>query len=593
MKLNKKQLFKMISDKNKIFSALLILVIISITGLMFLGKGTYSVDEEVDKLIITCPEAAKKGEQMECSLVLNSVTMNTYGVSVKYNVSSGLVFNELVSDSWKVTTSDETGFVIVNLDGVRGTDNLVGTVKYTVPTDAVDNYVYKVELTDITIGDGEETVLELENSFGEIRVKSDINTLDDITLSTGVLNETFDKSLNNYTANIDSNKITINVSTTDERATVAGDGEVNIHYGTNNIDIIVTSESGIVNTYKISIYRDYIFSSDIYKYSEKDKYIYTGTDIDNNVILNNIILDEGLSRKIENNKLIISYESEVLKEYNLINVSSSLYDLGKEYIYTGTSEMDSSKINVVNGDKEISGNKVLIKYGSEVIEEIDVFSVGFGNLRLIDKLIVLDSVLDYDSFVSYISITEGINYKILKDNDEITSGNIDAGMMLEIYYNDIKLDSYEIFIYSMSFNSNTTVDNENKYVKYLTIGTTVGDFIKNSLTTIAITYVYDSKNNIKENNEIIKTGDVLKVVVGDTVMEEYMLSVLGDSSGDGRFSIIDVAQLRKYLVKWKNDTTGAIFEMKGVYKDAFDFNKDGKISIVDLAIMRKKLVGLI
>ena len=337
-------------------------------------------------------------------------------------------------------------------------------------------------------------------------------------------------------------------------------------------------------------------TSDKYEIDEENADIFVGSYIDVDEIKNNIRKSNdniSVDIDVETYKLYVKHDDLVLKEFDIISYSSDVYDLNKEYIYTGASAINTSAINTINCDILIENNKLLIKHGNKTLDEFYVLSVSFREQKLINKVIVLYNVMDYDTFVDYVSITDGINYKILNGSDEITSGNIDNDMILEIYYNNVKLDSYEIFVYKLNFNDNTTINNENKYIKYLTVGTTVGDFIKDALTTTAVVHVYDSKNNIKNNDDIIKTGDVLKIMIADEVMDEYTLSILGDANGDGKFTGLDLSIMRKHLVSWRNTSTGVIFEVKGVYKEAFDFNQDEKLTGLDLAIMRKKLVGLI
>ena len=201
------------------------------------------------------------------------------------------------------------------------------------------------------------------------------------------------------------------------------------------------------------------------------------------------------------------------------------------------------------------------------VEELENRAYIFLNNKLIRKISSNEfEEISGDELTKFLRDIIGENYIILRPS--LFFGNM---------YNDI---------------DNFVTDNENKYIKFLNVGTKVSEFF-DLFSEDKFMSLYNKNGDKKALDDVINTGDILKYNYGDKVIDGYIISVLGDSSGDGRFSIIDVAQLRKHLVKWKNDTTGTIFEMKGVYKDAFDFSKDGKISIVDLAIMRKKLVGLI
>ena len=493
-----------------------------------LNKGTHSTDvteESTDTLTLTCPDVALGNEEVECNISLNSTSIVTQGLTIKYNLPEGVEYVEFTTDSFEVYSNDENGVVLVNLDGIS--DNAsVGSLKLKMPTNAVSNSIYKIELVDSTIGDGEDTVIELDDVYDEIRIKSDINTLDSIALSSGVLNETFDKDTLEYTVTTDVDKITISAVKTDEYSTISGDVDVEkeLHYGTNEFNIVVTSESGIEKTYKVSVFRTYKFTTDKYVYNEEDNYIYVATDIDN--LLNNISVDNSLDKEIENNNLVISYENE----------------------------------------------KILV---------IKIVGINFNKYELVNDILYVDKEMTAEEFGNNVEYSEGISFELSEDG------------RVKVLYNGIELDSYDIVVYNLEFACDMTIDEDNSYIKYLDLGMSVNEFLDMVTLVGGTAQVVNKTGNVKDQDDLIATGDVFRVYLGDAVMDEYTLSVLGDSSGDGRMSTIDLAQFRKHLVNWVNPNTGVEFELEGVYEEAFDLNKDGRISVVDLAIMRKKIVGLI
>ena len=544
------KMLNLIKDNKNMVTYLLIMFFgFAFMIIMFLSRGTYSVDENVDSLIIDCSEKVAKGGEIACSINLNSVSLNTTGISVKYNVSDGIEFVELTSDNWEVNTSDKDGFVLLNLDGVSGSV-VVGNVKFTVPMETQSNEIYRIELVDATISDGSDGKVTFENVYDEVRILSDNNTLDGISLSTGTLNEVFDKDKNDYTALVDSDKVTITVDKTDENSVVSGDiGELSLHYGTNNFSIVVTSESGIQNIYTVSIFREYSLTTDVYVYSKENNYIYTGIDIDNTVILNKIDIPSDLSKYIENGKLIISY-NYIEEEYE------------------------------------------------EKLLEINVLSIDFGKYAVTDEIVSVDDGLTVLDFDSEFSVTDGLSYKIYNDSEEITDGNLLDGMVIKINYGDIVIDQYSINVveYKLSFDSSLDIDDENNYIKYLNLGMTVGELI-NKLNVVGtnvriVIYTSSTYNLSKLDNDILATGDILVVYLNDVKKDEYTLSVLGDANGDSDINSIDLVQIRKHIAGWINPNTNDIYEKTGVYYYGIDMNRDGIINSIDLVRMRKKIVGL-
>lgn len=534
-----------IVKKNKELSIYLsiILVMFVVMFILFLNRGTYSVDEDVDSLSIDCSSKVAKGGEIDCSIVLNSVTMNAYGISAKYNIPDGVEFVQFTSDTWEVNTSDKDGFVLLNLDGVIGSV-VVGNVKFTMPTTAQANEIYKIELVDATIGDGGDGKVTFENVYDEVRILSDDNTLENISLSNGTLNEVFDKDKKEYTASVNSDKVTILFDKTDENSIVSGDiGELSLYYGTNTFNIVVTSESGIENTYVVNIFREYEFTSDNYAYSKENNYIYTGLDTDNTVILNKIDISSDLGKKIENDKLIISYNDEKLLEINVLNIN-------------------------------------------------------FGKYSVSDKVVSVDYGLKVSEFVDGITLDDTLTYEIYNGSEEVSNGNLLNGMVIKIYYDDIEIDQYNINVveYKLSFDSSLNIDEENNYIKYLNLGMTVGELINkvnvvgNNVRTVV--YTSSTYDTSKGDNDVLATGYVLVVYLNDDKKDEYTLSVLGDANGDGKVNSIDLVQIRKHIVGWINPETKDIYEKTGVYYYGIDMNKDGVINSIDLVRMRKRIVGL-
>lgn len=94
--------------------------------------------------------------------------------------------------------------------------------------------------------------------------------------------------------------------------------------------------------------------------------------------------------------------------------------------------------------------------------------------------------------------------------------------------------------------------------------------------------ITDSKGVNIENNNIITTGYKLKLTTGNGV-NTYTLVVNGDSSGDGKITILDLLQVRKHINK------DSILKNEKFY--AADTSGDGDITILDLLQLRKHING--
>ena len=120
------------------------------------------------------------------------------------------------------------------------------------------------------------------------------------------------------------------------------------------------------------------------------------------------------------------------------------------------------------------------------------------------------------------------------------------------------------------------------YLSGIEPGTTV-DALKSKITVKDGSFkLLDSKGKEKTSGTVV-TGDKITVYRKDNT--EFMhrnVVIYGDISGDGKISIIDLANVQKHILKVKTQD--------GVFFTAADTNRDGKISIIDLANVQKHIL---
>ena len=228
-------------------------------------------------------------------------------------------------------------------------------------------------------------------------------------------------------------------------------------------------------------------TSNKYVINAEEGYIYTKTDTDEETILNNISLNYGVA-SIEDNKLLIKYDGELIKSFDIVNISSSKYDLSKKYIYTLTEELDLNNINVINGQKSIEDNKLLIKYDGELIKSFDIVKISNEKYDL-TKGYIFDNEFNIDN----ITLTNGT--KEVKDNQ------------LLIKYDEDLLQSYDLISIS-SDKYDLTKD-------YIYIGTSPFTFDDFKVTKIKWA-LKDSKLEFKSHNgDLIKEYQVISINFGE------------------------------------------------------------------------------
>lgn len=144
---------------------------------------------------------------------------------------------ELYTSDYKTGTFDIATIVLKAASNVNGVNSKIVLS----PINLVDSSSYnEVSVADVS---------------KDIRIPSNVNTLSSIVLSSGTLSPAFSADVTSYTAVVDDDSVSVSATTTDSKAKVANTGEVKLNYGVNLLSLNVTSESGNVKTYKVSITR--------------------------------------------------------------------------------------------------------------------------------------------------------------------------------------------------------------------------------------------------------------------------------------------------------------------------------------------------
>ena len=486
--------------KNKYISiGIMLFIIIMVIILIFVTKNSTYAINSTDYVNITCPETSKAGETISCDISVNISTEESQGMNISI-IYDDLTFESFTQDSsctkengcYEMVSGNSSGIMTINLSGggIKGTYTL-GTFKYKVPDTAENGDIFTITFSNIKISNTSgEAFYTSEDVVKEIRIPSDVNTLNNITLDKGTLNEEFNKDSNIYTSTIDSDTLNITVEKTNEYSTIEGILEnIKLHYGTNNIDIKVISETGKENIYTIKVFRPYTLTTDIYRYYKEDNNLYTKSDVNKDAIISNLNLPKELTGNVENNILTISYGEEKLTEINLINITSNKYSISNNKAYIGKN-------------------------------------------------------VDYDTFVNSLELS-GVTIKIFdNNNEEITTGTLTENDKLKVYYKEELLEEYE---FSEEYlNINTTKDDTNKILTRQEHDTTVETLLTKIDTSGTVTVKdKDSKEELDKTN-IIKTGDTVEIALEEKT-EIYTISVLGDINGDGKIDNGDVALLYNNL----------------------------------------------
>ena len=103
--------------------------------------------------------------------------------------------------------------------------------------------------------------------------------------------------------------------------------------------------------------------------------------------------------------------------------------------------------------------------------------------------------------------------------------------------------------------------------------------IKNGASEVVIK---DKDNKVLSDSSLIGTGSTIIITSGNETIT-YTVIIKGDTSGDGKITILDLLQIQKHIKGDKKFT--------GCYSLSADTSGDGKITILDLLQVQKHIKG--
>lgn len=308
-----------------------------------------------------------------------------------------------------------------------------------------------------------------------------------------------------------------------------------------NLDIIY--KDSVVKSLKIlNIY------TTKYDIDLDNEFIYTKSDIDFSDITSNVLGNATLS--VNNNKLNIKYNNVSIMNLDVVSINSTKYKINydKEYIYTGIDnnvEVITENISITNSEVGIN-NKLQLKYNSEIVEEFTLYYINSSLYKIVDNTIYIKGAIDYNTFIGNISFN-GLDYNIYNiSNEAINDGNVDDNYSIKILKDDVELDTYMIKTEYLEIN-NLSVEEDSKIIYNVSLGTTYATLMSNIETSGTIE-IYDKSGKSLNETSVVKSASVIKIKLSsDTI--EYKLSVLGDLNGSGTIDAGDVAKLYQNVKK--------------------------------------------
>lgn len=186
-----------------------------------------------------------------------SLTVGKSSIENGSSVTASVTVKNTAAWNVTITSSGATSGCTQKFVGDSGTGNNT-TKTFSVTCKSTSTGIINFVMSgDITSSDGTNTKISGSKSVTVVtpRAKSTNNKLKSLSVDDYELSPKFDKDVNEYSVSVPSTveKINIVAKKADSYASLEGTGEKTVEEGVNTFEIVVTSETGVSNTYKLIV----------------------------------------------------------------------------------------------------------------------------------------------------------------------------------------------------------------------------------------------------------------------------------------------------------------------------------------------------
>lgn len=488
-----------------------------IAGLFMMPLGVNAATLDVS---LSCPNSANANSEISCVISATPNGSDLKGIEAKFDITGATYSSFSLEGGWTSYSSTQIGISLAKNEATTTTTN-VGTLKVKMP--ASGNAV--VKLVEVAGANSAYDTLTSAGTSKTIRVKSNINTLESLSISGATIN--FDKNNTNYNVTIDSSTATIEASKTDQYSTVTGTGNKTLNYGNNSFNIDVTAEDGTKKTYTINVTRP-----------------------DNRSTNNNLSTLTISNGEINFNRDTTNYNVEV--DTDKITIGATIEDPKASFVgnygpRTVNLKYGKNTIKIkVRSEKEIEKEYVINvtrKDNRNNNNNLSNITLSSGNLLFNKDITEYQVSVDYEvETITISALTENPKAKVEFPN----SVNLQIGnneIIIKVIAENETTKEYKINVIRKEKNQ---ILDTNNYLKTLNIAGYDIKFNKNTSTyevvikeetKLNITFVPESDKALATltGNENLKDGSTIKISVyaEDGNIREYKINVIKETKEEG------------------------------------------------------------
>ena len=493
---------------------------------------------------------------------------STYKLNVIRNISSNNYLKTLtVSEGSLNPVFEKTvGYYEVEVE------NEVDKITVFATPEVTSTFIAGLGTYDLEVGENMILVRTMSESgiprSYQIKVRrkaNNSNYLSSLIVLEGNLNPVFDKEEDEYevVVPVGTKEVHIEATAESEEARITGDGVRSITKGENNLNVIVTSESGEIRTYKIKVIRP----------------------VSSNTNLDKFLPDKGTLSPAYSNT-VDNYVLNIDKDTNVVNIEIETEDENAKVAGNKNIRVETSKevtITVLAEDNTIREIKVQINKDS-IVEDIEISNK--------DIVVVKGKTKEIGITTIPIGQTVTYSYEIEKNiitiEGRVITGLIEGETKVTVKVVENPLIEKEIKVTVVRDKIESSEYEVEDKVDRIIIGaepdTLISEFKDNLLNDRRTIKIYDGLNEVSDS-DIVKTGLIVKLEVDGVVHDEALLIVRGDVDCDG---VVDVTDESMVL----EDVLG-LNVIEGVGRYAADVMEDELLDVSDDQNILDYILGLL
>lgn len=358
---------------------------------------------------LSCDKSVlKEGDVITCTVKGSATAGGITSLSANVKLSSNLSLASIeTSNIWQ--GNGEGGKILLYTDVPKDNNFDIATFRVNVNGNVDGGYI---KVDDVIFYDENYQKVPLTIAQHNVRSGSNNNNLASLSLSNATIN--FSKDVTTYNINSSNTSMTITATAEDSRARVSGGGTVNINYGNNKYNIIVTSEVGTTKTYVINVYREDTRSKvNTLKYIKINGSVYDANVDTHTINVGNLIDKITISSGLTDDK-----KSNYISGYG--NRTVDLKEGHNQILVKVKAENESIKVytfNVYRAEKNAASQNIDIKELTIRNHDDFVFVPGLYyyqlNLNETERQLLFTIVLD----------NENASYKI-ENNEDLKDGDM-------------------------------------------------------------------------------------------------------------------------------------------------------------------------